>query len=347
MKKIISLVLVFVLIFVLLTSCGEEKAVLKVYNAGEYIDKALITDFEKEYNCRIIYDTFDSNESMYTKLCSGEEYDVLVPSDYMIERLIKEDFLQPVDKALIPNVNTLLKSVAENDSYDEGHAYSVPYFWGSVGILYDKTKVTEEDLSQGWELLRNEKFKNDVYMYDSERDSFMIALKALGYSMNTKDTSELDQAYNWLVEQRTLVNPVYVGDDVIDSMISGNKALAVVYSGDAAYIMTENEDMGYYEPEDGTNVWYDAMVIMKNCQNVDLAHKFINYMVDEENAYINSEEVGYSSPVEDAYIKLKDGIFKGINAYTPLLREKDEVFRYQSPEIKQYSAELWIKVKSN
>lgn len=347
MKKFVSVILAAVLVTGLLIGCsGEEKKVLKVYNAGEYIDKSLLGKFEKENNCTVIYETFDSNESMYTKIMSGEKYDILVPSDYMIERLIKEDYLQPVDWSLITNKDNLMEEV-KNQSYDPGNAYSVPYFWGSVGILYDTTVVEEEDAGQGWELLKNTKYAGNIYMYDSERDSFMVALKALGFSMNTSDTEEIDKAYEWLVEQRNTMKPVYAGDEVIDNMISGNKAMAVVYSGDAAYIMSENPDLSYLEPEQGTNIWYDAMVITKDCTETELAHKFIDFMLDEENALANTEEVGYSSPVKSAFEEMKTGTYAGISAYVADTGyERNEVFRYQEPEIKKYFADLWTKVKA-
>lgn len=347
MKKLVSLILAAVLVMGMLSGCsGEEKKVLKVYNAGEYIDKALLGKFEKENNCTVIYETFDSNESMYTKIMSGEKYDILIPSDYMIERLIKEDFLQPVDWSQITNKDNLMEEV-KNQSYDPGNVYSVPYFWGSVGILYDTTVVDEADIKEGWNLLKNTKYAGNIYMYDSERDSFMVALKALGYSMNTTNTEEIDKAYEWLVEQRDIMQPVYAGDDVIDNMISGNKAMAVVYSGDAAYIMSENPDLSYLEPEQGTNIWYDAMVITKDCTEIELAHKFIDFMLEEENALANTEEVGYSSPVKSAFEEMKNGTYAGICAYVvDTGYEKNEVFRYQEPDTKKYFADLWTKVKA-
>ncbi len=224
---------------------------LHVYNAGEYIDTSLLKEFEEAADCKVVYETFDSNESMYTKIKSGAEYDILIPSDYMIERLIKEDLLQPVNWSNVKNAEGLNPSLLHKD-FDPDAEYAVPYFAGSVGILYDKTVVAEEDVKAGWELLRNTKYKGNVYMYDSERDSFMVALKALGYSMNTTNKQEIEEAYKWLLDQRNTMNIVYAGDDVIDNMISGNKAIAVVYSGDAAYIMSENENMEYIEPRQGT-----------------------------------------------------------------------------------------------
>lgn len=348
MKKIrraAACLLVSVLLAATLSGCGSSGRVLKVYNAGEYIDKSLINEFERNYDCTVIYETFDSNESMYTKLMSGEEYDILIPSDYMIERLIREDYLQPINWDLLTNAGNLMTSVMENAAYDEEHTYTVPYFWGTVGIIYDTTVVDEADLAQGWNLLRNTDYAGEIYMYDSERDSFMVALKALGYSMNTTDTAQLEEAYDWLVAQRDAMEPVYVGDDVIDNMISGNKAMAVVYSGDAAYMITENRNLNYFTPEEGTNIWYDCMVITKNCTETELAHQFINFMLEEENALANSEEVGYSSPVESAFQEMSATTYAGIGAYVPRSdNPHDEVFGYQETELKKYFADLWTKV---
>lgn len=325
---------------------SRQSHVLKVYNAGEYIDMDLLTEFEETYGCTVVYETFESNEMMYTKLSSGETYDILVPSDYMIERLIREDSLQPVDWDLIPNAENLMEEVMDR-SYDPGNRYSVPYFWGTVGILYDTTVVDEEDLAEGWELLRNPKYKGNIYMYDSERDSFMIAMKALGYSMNTDDPQEMEEAYRWLIDQRDTMEPIYAGDDVIDNMISGNKAMAVVYSGDAAYIMAENPDLDYMTPDQGTNLWYDAMVITRDCSEVDLAHAFINFMLDEENALSNTREVGYTSTVKSAFETMRTEDYAGIDAYIPEDdNPKSEIFGYQEPEVKQKYAELWTKVKA-
>ncbi len=348
MKKI-CLVLVFVIFSALVfCSCGEKKPVLKVYNAGEYIDTSLLGEFEKETGCKVVYETFDSNETMYTKVSSGELYDVIIPSDYMIERLIKEDMLSEIDQSKITNKDGIKKELL-SPSFDSENKYHVPYLWGTVGILYNKNVVDIKDLeTEGWEVLRDTKYKGDLYMYDSERDSLMIALKSLGYSMNTDNKKELDEAYEWLVKQNETMKPIYVGDDVIDNMISGNKSLAIVYSGDAAYIMSENPELGYFEPGEGTNFWIDGMVIMKSSENKDLAHKFIDFMIRDENAKRNTEAVGYSSSVESAFIEMQNTVYKGISAYLPRTEyDKDESFAYQTPEIKKYSAELWTKVKSH
>ncbi len=322
------------------------KKTLYVYNAGEYIDPDLLTRFENEYHCTVIYDTFESNEMMYTKLSSGERYDVLVPSDYMIERLIREEYLAPIQWDLITNKDHLMDQVL-NKSYDPGNTYSVPYFWGTVGILYDTSVVSQEDIAAGWDVLMNPKYQGNLYMYDSERDSFMVALKDLGYSMNTHNEDEIQEAYEWLITQRDTMKPVYAGDDVIDNMISGNKALAIVYSGDASYIMSENENMSYCTPVQGTNLWYDAMVITKNCQEMELAHEFINFMLRDDVALANTEYVGYTSVVKSAYEEMQETTYAGINAYVPdTSNEKNEIFAYQDTDIKRLFSELWTKVKA-
>lgn len=347
-KKFLSLTLAAAMGLASFAGCGNKapKEILKVYAPGEYIDMSLIADFEKEYNCDVIYETFDSNESMYTKIMSGEVYDVLVPSDYMIERLIVEKQLQPIDWSLISNKDNLESSVM-GMGYDPDNTYSAPFFIGTVGIIYDTTQVDAADLADGWDLLKNTKYAGNIYMYDSERDSFMVALKALGYSMNTSNKDEIDAAYNWLIEQRDSMDPVYVGDDVIDNMISGNKAMAVVYSGDAAYIISENPDLDYFTPAQGTNEWEDSMVITANSNSVDLAHKYIDYMLSVDAQTANAIEVGYTPSVKSVADELAQTEFEGIDAFiTEFGAENDEVFRYQDNETKQYFADMWTKVKA-
>ena len=346
MKKVFAVLVVFALGTMIFSGLGSNSKTLKVYNAGEYIDTDLLEKFERENDCKIVYETFDSNESMYTKIKSGAEYDILIPSDYMIEKLKKEDIIKPLDWGRIEGADGLNPDIMDL-AYDPGNVYSAPYFVGTVGILYDKTIVDEEDLKSGWEVLKNEKYKGNIYMYDSERDAFMVALKACGYSMNTSDMSEIEEAYNWLIDQNDKMDVVYAGDDVIDNMISGNKALAVVYSGDAAYIMSENPDMGYYEPDQGTNEWCDGMVITKSCRDDDLAYRFISFMYEYDNALANSTYVGYTSPLKDVADELAETEYEGISSYTPGFgKEKNEVFRYQDSKLKSKFADLWTKVKA-
>lgn len=321
--------------------------VLSVYNWGEYIEPEILTDFESEYNVRVNYSLFDSNEVMYTKLMGGNQYDILIPSDYMVERLIGEGLIQEIDWSLIPNSVNLYEDILDTAT-DPGNVYSVPYFWGSVGILYDTTIVDASVVeAEGFEVMKNVAYKDQVFMYDSERDSFMIALKALGYSANTTNLEEIQEAYEWLVDLDEKVNPSYVTDEVIDGMVVGEKALAVVYSGDAAYVLSENEDMAFYLPESGTNLWVDGIVIPENAACPALAHEFINYLLDDDVAYMNSSSIGYTSANKNVLAEMTEdgGEYADNEAYLPRTGyEKDEYFKYDA-EIKKVLSELWIKVK--
>lgn len=323
---------------------GQE---LHLYNWGEYMGENLIADFEEQTGATVKVDYFDSNEQMYIRVANGESFDVLVPSDYMIQRLMEEDLLQPLDKSKLSNLDLLNDDVMGLD-YDPENEYSVPYFWGTVGIVYDKTKVSEEDLEkEGYNIFLDTKYKGDIYLYDSERDSFMMALKALGYSMNTSDENELNEAYNWLVQCVETMEPEIVTDEIIDNMAQGRKALGLIYSGDATYVMSENEDMGFYMPEDGTNLWSDAMVIPKNAENPDLAHAFIDYVCTYEASMDNSSFVGYTSPNQEVMDELSGpgGDFEGINAYIPRSdNENDEVFKYDEAT-RKIIADLFSRVK--
>ena len=320
---------------------------LYFYNAGEYIGEDVIPGFEELTGAIVVMENFESNEQLYIKVANGESYDIVVPSDYMIQRLIEEDYLQPLDQTKLTCMDDLLGEVKDKP-YDPGNVYSVPYFWGTVGIVYDKTKVSLKDLeAEGYNIFLNEKYKGDIYLYDSERDSFMMALKALGYSMNTENEEELNKAFDWLVKCVTTMSPEIVTDEIIDNMAQGRKALGLCYSGDATYIMSENENMGFYSPNEGTNLWFDAMVIPANAENVDLAHEFINYVLTYDVACGNSAYVGYTSPnaLVMADLSNEGGDFEGINAYLPRADyELDEVFVYNA-ETRKIISNLWSKVK--
>ena len=322
--------------------------VLKLYLPGEYLGENVISDFEKQYGVRVIVENFDSNEMMYTKLMAGDRYDVIIPSDYMIERLMNEDFLQPLDKSMIPNMENMSDAVL-GMSYDPDNTYSIPYFWGSVGLVYNHENVDPAVIeSEGWEILRNTDYAGHIYIYDSERDSFMMAFKALGYSMNTEDPNEINDAYEWLLQMNNTMSPVYVTDEVIDGMMNGYKDIAVVYSGDAAVVLDENEDMSFYMPSQGTNIWCDAMVIPQNAENPKLAHEFINYMLTYEAAFDNTETVGYTSPNAEVFEEMtsSEDLYADNAAYLPRSGyEKDEMFHDNQVLMRELS-KLWIKVKA-
>lgn len=320
---------------------------LHLYNWGQYIDPELLSKFEDETGAKVIMDTFDSNEQMYIKLVNGDRYDVVVPSDYMIQRLIQEDMLLKLDVNKKKEIIDRLHSAVKKLPYDKDNEYSIPFFWGSVGIIYDKNKVSEEELEEkGFAIFQDKKYRGETYLYDSERDSFMMALKDLGYSMNTKNQQELQEAYEWLIKSIENTKPEIVTDEIIDNMAQGRKALGIIYSGDAAYVMSENEDMGFFMPKSGTNLWSDAMVIPKNAREPELAMEFMLFMTKYENSLQNSTFVGYTASNEEVFDYLSgEGDFKDINAYVP--REnyiKDEVFSFDD-ENRKIIANLWSKVK--
>ena len=352
MKKLLSIVMVLLL----LCGCsggsgkqGEGSKDLYIFLPGEYISDDVINSFEEETGIKIYVTTFDSNESMYTKLLGGTVYDIIIPSDYMIERLISEGMIQKLDKSKLHNMDLIYDQVLGMD-FDPNNDYSVPYFWGNVGICYDTTLVDAADVeSEGWNVLRNTKYKGMIYMYDSIRDSFMMAEKALGYSMNTDSEEEINKAYEWLIDIAVNMDPAYVTDEAIDGLANGEKAMGMMYSGDGAYIMAENSDMAFWAPTEGTNYFVDAMVIHKDAKNVENAYKFINYITgDYDAAFENATFVGYTSVNAEVLrdITMEDGDFEGNDAYIPReMGENDEVF-HSNEDVLKIISELWVKVKN-
>ncbi|HOA41703.1 MAG TPA: spermidine/putrescine ABC transporter substrate-binding protein [Halanaerobiales bacterium] len=347
MKKYNRLILSLVLLLtvVLLTACQQdERVVLNVYNWGDYIDESVIQEFEEKYNIRVNYDTFSTNEDMYVKIkAGGADYDVLFPSDYMIERMIKEDMLHKLDFDNIPNYK-YIEGQFKNLEYDPQNEYSVPYMWGTVGILYNKTMVEEPVTS--WQILWDQKYSKQILMLDSQRDSIGVALKMLGYDMNTRDLDELEAAKQALIEQKPLVL-AYVGDDVKDKMIAGEAALAVVWSGDAVYMKWENPDLEYALPEEGSNLWVDAMVIPKTSKNKAEAELFINFMCDPEIAFKNTDYIGYSSPHSEAKKMLDPELLDDPAAYPDLEGLVNyDIFKDLADYLKVYDR-IWTEVKAH
>lgn len=307
-KKLGAIIATTLVTASLFAGCGNsnvgENGTINFFNVGDYIDEALIKKFEKETGIKVNYDTYDTNEIMYQKIKTNPgTYDLVVPSDYMIEKMIKEDMVEKIDFNNIPNYQ-YINPEFKNLSYDPNNEYSVPYMWGTIGILYDTTKVTEPVTS--WDILWDSKYKDDVYMFNSLRDSLAIALIKAGYSINSTNPDEIEKAKEELLKQRELTNPVYVVDEVKDNMISGEKALATVWSGDAVYCMNENPDLAYAIPEEGSNKWVDALVIPKDAPNKAGAEAFINFLCDPENAKANVEYIEYSTPNEAAFDLLDD-----------------------------------------
>ena len=313
MKKIISSLVSAALCAGMLCGCGaEQKPTLRVYNWGDYIGDGVISKFEQQFDVNVVYETFDQNEDLYTKLkTTGSSYDVIIPSDYMISKMVNEDMLAQINKDNVPNLS-LIDSTFKNLSFDPDNTYSVPYMWGTVGIIYNKT-LTDTEIDS-WDDLWDERYSGKIFMNDSVRDSIGLTLISLGYSPNTTSEDELEQARKKLTEQKPLVL-AYVGDEVKDKMIAGEGALAVVYSGDAMNMIAQNPDLDYVIPKEGSNVWFDGMCIPKNAENKELAEKFINFMCSTEIAEANREYICYSSPQSEVVAALPDELKNDKRAY--------------------------------
>ena len=324
---------------------GEK---LVVYNWGEYIDPEVLTMFEEETGIDIVYEEFETNEILYPKISSGAiAYDVICPSDYMIQRMIENDLLSEINFDNIPNLKNIGKQYLERSrQFDPENKYSVPYCWGTVGILYNKMMVDEP--VDSWSILWDPKYKDNILMQDSVRDAFGVTLKYLGYSLNSIDLDELTEAKNLLIEQKPLVQ-AYVIDQVRDKMIGTEAALGVIYSGEAIYTQKENPNLEYVIPKEGSNIWIDSWVIPKNAEHKENAEKFINFLCRPDIALMNFEYITYSTPNEAARELIEDESIRNSEIAFPDLSKYDnlETFQYLGTEADQVYGDLWNKVKSS
>ena len=357
-RKYIAIFLMICLTTIFFSGCGsaevkesgesetettkEEGRHVIVYNVGDYLDPGLNARFTEETGIKVIYSEYATNEEMYATVAPGNiNYDILVPSDYMIDRMIKEGRLTEIDIEKIPNYK-YIDDEFKNLEYDSKNMYSVPYMWGTVGILYNKDMVKET--VDSWDILWNEKYKDQIFMYDSERDSIMVALKKLGYSMNTRNESELEEAKQLLIEQFPLVL-AYVGDEGKGKMVNGEAAMMIAWAGDAVLAMDENPSLAYAIPKEGSNYFVDAMVIPKNANNVDEAHEYINFLCRPDIAARNAEYIGYSTPINEAKILLPPEVQDNEVAYPdPKILENLEMFDDAS-DMMEFYTKLWLEVK--
>lgn len=342
MKRMLSFAAVTVLCLGLLPGCGNANSpnVLNVYNWGEYIDTDLIRQFEEETGIDVVYNTFDSNENLYSRI-QTTSYDVIIPSDYAISRFIEEDMLQPINFDNIPNMK-MIDEQYTHLAFDPEQKYSVPYTWGVVGIVYN-TKYVDEVDTGSWDLLWNPKYKNQTAMFNNSRDALGLALMYLGYSQNTTDKAELCEAAGLIRAGK----PVYQGiwmDQILEKLPSEEIVAAPYYNGDAVTMIDENEDLAFYVPKEGTNLFVDAMCIPKNAKNVEGAEKFINFMCSTEAAMANWEYIGYSSPQKKVYELLDEETrddplyFPDISAY------RTDTFQNLPNDINQFYNDLWVEI---
>ena len=325
---------------------NSEKVV--VYNWGEYIDPEVLTMFEEETGIDVVYEEFETNEILYPKISSGAiAYDAICPSDYMIQRMMENDLLAEIDFDNIPNIKYIGSQYMEQSrQFDPENKYSVPYCWGTVGILYNKTMVDEP--VDSWGILWDEKYRDNILMQDSVRDAFGVALRYLGYSLNSTDLDELTEARDLLIEQKPLVQ-AYVIDQVRDKMIGNEAAIGVIYSGEAIYTQKENPDLEYVVPKEGSNIWIDSWVIPKNAENKENAEKFINFLCRPDIALMNFEYITYSTPNTEAREMIEDEAIRNSTIAFPDLEELPELetFQYLGQKADETYGELWNQVKSS
>ncbi len=349
MKRIFLGLSLLLMSICLLNGCSKDnKNTVYVYNWGEYIDPEVIDQFEKETGIKVVYDYFEQNEEMYPKIKAGAvQYDVVCPSDYMIQKMIDEDLLAEINFDNVPNLKNIDPTYLNSSkSFDPENKYSVPYCWGTLGILYNKTMVDEP--IDSWSAIFDEKYSGDILMIDSVRDAFGIALAYLGYDINTTDQAQLEEATALLQSQYPLVQ-AYVVDQVRDKMIGGEAALGVIYSGEAIFTKRENSDLEYVVPKEGSNVWIDGWVIPKNCKNKENAEAFINYMCDADIALKNFEYITYSTPNKAAREMIADEDIKNSEVAFPdqATLDRCNTYKYLGEEIESKYIDKWNEVKSD
>ncbi|MBS4224083.1 ABC transporter substrate-binding protein [Lederbergia citrea] len=317
---------------------------LSIYNWGDYIDPDLIKKFEKETGMKVVYETFDSNEAMMTKISQGgNAYDISIPSEYAISKMKEEDLLLPLDHEKLPNLQYIDEHYLDL-SFDPGNKYSIPYFWGTVGIVYNPKMLGGIELTS-WNDLWDPDLKNQIFLVDGAREIMGMGLNSLHYSLNDKDKGHLQEAKEKLDKLTPNIKAI-IGDEIKLLMANEEAAIGVTWSGEAADMMDENENIDYVIPEEGSNLWFDNMVIPKSARNVDGAHQFINFMLDPENAAQNAEYVGYSTPNAKALEFMPKEITEDERFYpSPELTEKLEVYDNLGKRMLAYYNELFLEFK--
>ena len=351
-RKWVCLLFCFTLCLSLLSSsasAASENRTLRVFNWGEYISDGsddsmnVIKEFTRRTGIQVDYQVFSTNEEMYAKIISGSaDYDVLIPSDYMIGKMIQEDLLAKLDFSNIPNYK-YIDDAFKNLEYDPANEYSVPYTWGTVGIIYNTTMVTEP--VESWDILWDSNYAGQILMFNNPRDSYGIALKKLGYSQNTTDRGEIDEATDELKKQRLVVQ-AYVMDEIFPKMTAGEAALAPYYAGDAVTMIGDNPDLDFVVPKEGTNRFVDAMVVPKSSKNKDLAEQFINFMLEEDVALANIEYIGYSTPMSNVKELLDEEVQNSFSYPDEEVLSRCEIFVNLDDETTAYMQDNWTGVLS-
>ncbi|GAA0085722.1 spermidine/putrescine ABC transporter substrate-binding protein [Clostridium sp. CTA-7] len=343
--KISALICSMILTVTLFAGCQKSnKKTINVLNYGENIAEGVIEEFEDKYNVKVNYKTFDDMETMYIEVSSGKtKWDAILVADYMADRMIQEGLLQKIDKEKIPN----LKEMNENDmgqAYDPNNEYTVPYMNGTIGIIYNKDLVNET--VDSWDIMWNEKYKKQIFVLDAQRDAIGMALKKLGYSLNTTNEKELEEAKNLLIKQKPLVLK-YGADEVKDLMTSGEASIAMIWSGEGLTLADENENLEYVIPKEGANYWLDSWAIPTNASDKATAEEFINFVSKKDNAYKIAEEIGYTTPNKLAMEEQSEEVKNNKGAYMPKeVMDRCEVYRYLPQDQLRLYEEVWNAVKA-
>lgn len=344
MRKKILMAVMMMAAGLCVSGCGKDPSKqVVVFNYGEYMDVEVFEAFEEETGIEVVYEEYATPEEMYAKYKAGiTDYDLICTTDYMVEKLADEGELLEIDFEQIPNSSFVSDTYWEmSKAFDPENKYSMPYYWGTVGILYNKKEVNEEVKS--WKILWDEKYKGQIIMHNSVRDAFITAFKQLGYSINTEDTKEIDEAQKLLIKQKPLVQSYFV-DETRDAMIANNAKLAVIYSGDAYLAMENNEDLAYVVPEEGSNIWVDSWMIPATCQNKEGAQKLLDYLYRVDVTRKNFDIVYYPTANEEFNKTLSE---EELEIFPPEeVIGKCEVFSSVSSEAMDYYSEKWKEIKS-
>ena len=350
MKKLSKILAIFLCIMMtgaLFTGCSKkEKQQINFYNYGENIDDETLKEFEEKYDIKVNMETFDDMEAMYQKIKSGAgKYDVVLVSDALMPRMIKEELIQELNKDNIPNISQMDEQYLDLD-IDPGNKYSVPYMFGTVGIVYNKDVVKEE--VDSWDILWDEEYKDQIFMFDTYRDTIGAALKKLGYSLNSTDPDEIEEAKELLIEQRKTVNPIYGVDNGTTMIPAGETNINMIWSGEGLNLQEENPNLVYIVPKEGANFWIDSLCITSNAQNVEGAEKFINFVSDKESALRIADEIGYTTPNKEARKEQPEDVQNNPNAYMPEeIMNRCEIYKDFDLKTKQMYDDAWTEIKVN
>lgn len=343
--KLLSLSICMIIMTVFFAGCNKSTAEeINFFNYGENIDKETVEEFEKEYGIKVNIETFDDMETMYQKLSKGgTKYDVVLVSDALMPRMIDQNLLQELNKDNVPNISQMDEAYL-NLEIDPGNKYSVPYMFGTVGLIYNKDVVTEK--VDSWDILWNEKYKDKIFMFDTYRDTLGAALKKLNYSLNSTNPKELEEAKQLLLDQRKLVNPIYGVDNGTTMIPAGETDINMIWSGEGLNLQDEYPNLVYVVPKEGANFWIDSLCIPTNAKNVSAAEKFINFVSDKESALRIADEIGYTTPNKEARLEQPEEVRNNPNAYMPKeIMDRCEIYTDLPSESKKLYDYIWTEIK--